>query len=362
MQAMNGFAKCRRTSVWLLGCVLALAAIVIVPASAGAQQPSGGPIYMALGDSISFGYSEQRFDENYPTESPSRFESGVANDLARTLHKSDKTLSLVNLACPGETSNGLIGENPLLGGEISSEAEDPPAHFQGPGDWHPCAYHNADGFPLHAGYGKISQLEDAISILTSENKITKKPNEVKLITLNIGNNDVLGLLNQCEYEHGSEGFAVVGICFEHGLPATEARVVQNVKDTIEVLDDYYTGPIVLFGGYDPLAFVHPGFDEVTESFDAQFESVARSFTNVTIAAPFPIFNAGADEKENGEQTAKGKVTEQKAICKYTEMCNPDVQEPGGTPTGEDGDIHPSLKGYKVLAALANAAYEANPAK
>ena len=50
----------------------------------------------------------------------------------------------------------------MLGGELSTEAEDPPAHFQGPGDWHACAWHNADGFPLHAGFGKLSQLEDAL--------------------------------------------------------------------------------------------------------------------------------------------------------------------------------------------------------
>ena len=152
---------------------------------------------MALGDSISFGYSAQKYTENYPTESPSRFEEGVANDLTKPLRKSvGKNLDLVNLACPGETSNGLIGENPLLGGEVSTEARRPARpHFQGPGDWHPCAFHNADGFPLHAGvFGKLSQLEEALSILTEPDKITEKPNEVKAITLNIGNNDVLGRL------------------------------------------------------------------------------------------------------------------------------------------------------------------------
>lgn len=344
---------------WLLGCALALAVTVIAPAAASAEgPPTGGPIYMALGDSISFGYSAQKFKENYPTESPSRFEGGVTNNLAKYLHKSDKTLSLINLACPGETSNGLIGENSMLGGQMSTEAEDPPAHFQGPGDWHPCAYHNADGFPLHAGYGKLSQLEDAISILTSENAITKKPNDVELITLNIGNNDVLGLLNQCEYEDGAGAIA----CFEAGLPATEERVVANIKDTVEVLNTYYHGAIVVFGGYDPLAFVDPGFDGITESFNAEIGKALESFSNVTIANPYPIFNEGATEKVEGKQTPKGRTKEQKAICKYTEMCNPNVQESGGHPVGKDGDIHPSAKGYRELAKLADEAFEANPAK
>ena len=33
------------------------------------------------------------------------------------------------------------------------------------------------------------------------------------------------------------------------------------------------------------------------------------------------------------------------------MCNPNVQVPGGKPEGKDGDIHPSIKGYKALGKL-----------
>jgi hypothetical protein len=38
-----------------------------------------------------------------------------------------------------------------------------------------------------------------------------------------------------------------------------------------------------------------------------------------------------------------------------------VQVAGGKPAGEDGDIHPTIAGYKELAKLVNAAYLANPA-
>jgi len=381
MQAKNGSAGSRRTRgramMFVLMLALAVSAVVFAPAAANAEEVApapAGPMYLALGDSISFGYSAQKFAENAPTESPSRFETGVANDLNKLLRKSiGKNLDLVNLACPGETSNGLIGENPLLGGQVSTEAEDPPAHFQGPGDWHPCAYHNADGFPLHAGYGKLSQLEDALSILTQPNKITGKPNEVKAITLNIGNNDVLGLLNQCTYvvttefeetgksKYGPTPESAVLACFESKIESqTIPQILNNVADTLTQLEAVYTGPIILFAGYDPLSFVHPGFDLIAAGINKEFEKMIPSFPHTTIANPFPVFNKGYES--HLKTKLKEEEEEQKSICKYTEMCNPNVQAVGGTPMGKDGDIHPSAKGYSELAKLAAAAYSANPAK
>jgi hypothetical protein len=61
-------------------------------------------------------------------------------------------------------------------------------------------------------------------------------------------------------------------------------------------------------------------------------------------------------------SGKNNAKEQAAICKYTEMCNPNVQAEGGQPEGKDGDVHPTIAGYKALARLINQAYLANPAK
>ena len=69
---------------------------------------------------------------------------------------------------------------------------------------------------------------------------------------------------------------------------------------------------------------------------------------MTYANPFPVFN-----KDSGTNAAK----EKEAICKYTEMCNPN--DPGGEK--DEGDIHPTILGYKELAKLVNAAFIANPA-
>ena len=324
MSAKNGLTRSFR----LIGCLAAVALLcsaMFASAAANAEgPPPGGPVYMALGDSISYG--AQKFNENFPTESPSYFEEGLVNFFNKDLKKTDPGITPVNLACPGETSNGLIGENTALGGQVSTEEPDPPALFQGPGDWHPCAYHNVDGFPLHAGLNGKSQLENALAVLNEG----KPSHPVKAITLNIGNNDVLGLLAQCKVEEP-----------------------ENVTGC-EPGGGHYTGPIILLGAYNPLTFVSPGGvpDELAEGVNKEFvEAIAPKFTNVTVANPFPVFN----------KKKKGLVEEQANICKYTEECNPNVQV-AGTPEGKDGDVHPSLAGYKELAKLIKKAWEANPAK
>ena len=129
MQATHGFAVSFRTRGRLIGffmaLLLGLAALVLAPVVAHAQEPAT-TTYLSLGDSISFGYTEERFNNHFPTESPSYFEEGFTNDLAKSYlakpTEIGKSIRLVNDACPGETSNGLIGENPAVLGEASTES------------------------------------------------------------------------------------------------------------------------------------------------------------------------------------------------------------------------------------------------
>src|SRR5262249_40674345 len=118
--------------------------------------------YVALGDSISFGYSQEKFNVNFPAEAPAFFEEGMDHwfrlDLAKATEVGKGVVD-INNACPGETSNGLIGENPALGGEVSTEPPGGEGGIQGLGDWHPCAYNQLNGLPLHNSLGTHSQLE-----------------------------------------------------------------------------------------------------------------------------------------------------------------------------------------------------------
>jgi lysophospholipase L1-like esterase len=366
-----------------IGLALTLCAVVLAPASASAKEfkpvAETTTTYLALGDSISFGYTEEKFKIHEPNDSPSFFEQGFTNDFAKDLSKGSELGSgvrLVNDACPGETSNGLIGENEALGGEKSTE---PAGHNpQYLGDWHPCAYTNVDGLPLHnelrVNGEAISQLEDAVNILTTDNPFTHEPNKVGAITLNIGSNDELAQITQCEnevieeYEHtgkskygGNSPEVSITLCIKSTAETiTVPHILKNIGDILGVLDHYYSGPIILLGFYNPDAFVLPGSDALQEGTNQAVEAdILPHFPNVTYANPFPEFNV-----KNKHTTA---AQEQENICKFTEMCNPNVQEgEGKNPKSplfdKDGDVHPTVAGYKAMAKLVNEAYLHNPAK
>lgn len=374
MSATAGFPALIRTRARSIGrppalaiALFALAALAFAPA-ANARPAAPVSTYLALGDSISFGYSEQVFNENFPNESPSFFEAGFTNDFAQDLSRPSEVgrgLTLVNDACPGETSNGLIGEKEALGGKTSTE---PAGHDpQGLGDYHPCAYLNVDGLPLHnslsVGGQAISQLEDALSIL----KEGHPAHPVRAITLNIGSNDELAAITQCKNEVTEEfthtgkskygatpAAAVIGCIAVSSEKITVPHILANIADILGVLDStapgggHYSGPIVLLGFYNPDALILPGSDALQEGLNAAVQAdILPHFANVTFANPFPVFNRGNKPAQ-----------EQASICKYTEMCNPEV--PGGS--SDNGDIHPSPLGYEVLGRLVNQAYLANPAR
>ena len=367
MRAISGFSVPFRSHGRLIACAVALVALsaaMFAPVAANAETPTT-TTYLALGDSITFGYTEEKFNINFPNESPSYFEEGFDNFFNNDLKKVEevgKGSTIVNNGCPGETSNGLIGENEAIGGKKSTE----PIGSKGLGDYHPCAYHFLDGFPLHNSLGSLSQLEGALSIL----KEGKPAHAVKAITLGIGSNDELAAVAQCEKEVGEE-FAkegkskygstpeeAVSICIAITAESTTfPHIVKNIGDIIGVIDStepgggHYTGAIVLLGFYNPFSFVLPGSDGLQVALNEALEKeVVAHFPNVTFANPFPKINPKKSEK-----------VEKEAICKYTEMCNPNVQKPGGKPVGEDGDIHPTVAGYKLIAKLVNEAWLANPA-
>lgn len=378
MQAKNGFAlsvTCGR----VIGCAVALAALATMLFAPLARAET--TTYLALGDGITFGYTQEKFDLNFPNEAPSYFEAGFANDFAKTLagkNDLDEHVTLVNDGCPFETSNGVIGENELLGGKNSTE---PAGHDpQGLGDYHPCAYINVNGLPLHnslsVGGQSISQLEDALSIL----KEGHSAHPVEAITLNIGSNDEAAATTQCEdevreeleltgkskYVGGTPELDVVLCIKETAEHVTTPHILGSIGDILGVLDStspgggHFMGPIILLGLYNPNAFLVPGSDVTQKSLNEAIEErILPLFPNVTFANPFPVFNKDA--------LVEGKeAKEHAAICKYTEMCNAFDQAANEAKAGhalptDDGDPSPSLAGSKELAHLVNLAYLANPA-
>ena len=155
---------------------------VVPPATAEAAS-SRPQTYLALGDSLAFGYS--------PLVSPASAGNfiGYPSTVAAALK-----LRLTNAGCPGETSSHFVD---LAG--IDNNC----------GFWHA-------NFPLHAAYS-TTQLAYADAFLKSHP-------QTLVVSIDIGANDVQALVNRCG------GMAEVG-CIQTGLPGVLASLYANL-DTI----------------------------------------------------------------------------------------------------------------------------------
>jgi lysophospholipase L1-like esterase len=326
---------------------LVLLASALFASAASAKTPLKPTAYVAIGDSLAFGYTQEKFDLNLPTENPANFEGGYANYVAKKLASkevhSGNALQLVNLGCPGETSNGVIGH--ALGN---------------PGaEYNPCAYHNLAGFPLHVPFGGASELEAAIGAVTG-------PVPVKLVTINIGSNDELASVGKCETpaylaEQGFTGGLLECLVTEVGPGSHQypglgvfGHIITNVGTVIGALRAYgYAGPVVIAGFYNPQAELLPGSDSLQKAFNETFEGyiAGKAFgPGVTFANPFSTFNP----QNKNEQTR---------ICQLTEECNAfdkkvnleaitkapvSAEEAAAYPVG---DIHPTPLGYEKLGKI-----------
>jgi lysophospholipase L1-like esterase len=347
MPAMNGSAVSFRKGriIGLCMAVMLVVAALFASSASAAKAPLVPTNYTALGDSLAFGYTAEKFNNNYPEENPAAFEGGYTNVLEAKLAKLEKKagnqLSLINLGCPGEVSDGMIGENKSLGGG---------GEGNGKNDSSPCAYHKA-GFPLHFNIGSGSQLEAAIGVVTNPGTF----GTTSLVTENIGSNDELAVVKACStpeyleahgfvggpfecllHEAGEEGYYYKGGLFKH--------IITNLGTAIGVLRNFgYTGPVAVLGFYNPQAFILPGSDTLQKKLNESVEATiaAGKFgPGVVFANPFPVFNPEKPKQEK------------KAIEKYTEECNPNVQSnQGGKDPGCEGDIHPTPAGYKKLAVI-----------
>jgi lysophospholipase L1-like esterase len=243
MQAMNGAGGLGvRRFCRLLGCVAALAALsaMTVPSIAAAKTPKVNRTYLALGDSLAFGYSQQLFNENEKTfENPAAFEHGYASDYYNALNTKGK-LAFVNDGCPGETTGSLIGNGPLL---AKIQAAVPGATGEAA-----CAYHYADGLPLHNEYGGTSsQLESAIATINAARQAGKP---VKAITIDIGANDQLHFVHRIEVE-------VEGKITERVTALAEAQATGEIADKVKAaaekeVEEYVIEQVI------PQAYVESG--------------------------------------------------------------------------------------------------------
>ncbi|HUA69421.1 MAG TPA: SGNH/GDSL hydrolase family protein [Solirubrobacteraceae bacterium] len=302
MEGLEGgtHATARRALKFAVLTLCAALGLALVSAPALANKPakkSKGPKitihtpvtpgsgYLALGDSVPFGYEEQQVvpAPNYADASSL---VGYPELLGSELH-----LTVANAACPGETSSSLIDPT-----APSNGCENAPGG--GP------AYRTM--FPLHVKYSG-SQLNYAVSYL-------KKHKNVRLVSLMVGANDLF-LCEETTADHCAT------LTEQAAVIATVAKNDGTILSAIRK-KAHYGGQIVVVNYYS----TSPALAAVTALGNSSIESAVKPY-HVEIADAFGEFQTAAAHSGGNTCTA-GLLTQ--------------------LSTGGCG-VHPSYAGQSLLA-------------
>jgi lysophospholipase L1-like esterase len=286
---------------------LAVVALALFASSAAAAPPTGPKLvppkddYLALGDSLAFGYQLSKFNANFPTENPAVFNTGYVDDFSAALVPISPGIHTANMGCPGETTGSYLGVNP-------------------------CPYHPP--FPLHESYTG-SQEDAALAFLGDH------PQQTSPITIDLGANDVLATVRFCN-ANPNPSFAA---CVAANIPATIAQIQTNLATILGHIEAVVPKTeLIVVGLYNPNVIdprIPPAVsDGLAATINAAMASVASDF-NARFADPLPVFNPGPP----------GSATEFATICSLTFVC-----------IAPDHDIHPTDAGYQ---ALANVVFDAS---
>lgn len=257
----------RRTRRWSLAVMLTLAALfaaaltIVQPSAASAHGHHERNDYLALGDSVPFGYS--------PLVNPADTDQfvGYPTTVARVLD-----LRLTNAACPGATSSYFVS----LAGS----------------DWECKPFRSV--YPLHVNY-TTSQLDFAVSFLRSHP-------HTRLVTLTIGANDLLQLQSGC---------GGVTSCILDKLPTVLATYSANLNTIYYAIRHkaHYHGLIVALTYYST-DYTNALTTGAIHSLDEAFGQRTRAWGG-TVASGFYAFQV-ASAKYNGDPCAAGLLIRETA--------------------------------------------------
>jgi lysophospholipase L1-like esterase len=266
--------------------------------------------YLALGDSIAFGYNPTLFPPYQPASpvpTPGEF-VGYPERVADFLHLLQSKKE-VNAACPGETSGSFLdvslpdnGCNGLNG------------------------FKNAIG--LHTNYTDYT--ESQASFAASELASNK---HIDLVTLSIGGNDLLLLEKACSFNGPLNPPDTA--CVGQGLSAVLAKYGQHLFDILTAIRANYKGTLVVMTSYVPNASTL--FQTAIVALNGTMVGVASSF-HVKFADGFTAFQI-ASIPAGGDPCAAGLL----------------IRLPPPAPSGSC-DVHPSPIGRDILALTVLAAH------
>jgi lysophospholipase L1-like esterase len=253
----------------LLGSLAAVSAIA--EAAIGAQKTTvtlktpvtSGSRYLALGDSVTFGYQEPQVVPAPNYHNPSSF-LGYPEQLGAELH-----LQVVNAACPGETSASLINASAQSNG---------------------CENAYRKNFSLHVRY-KGAQLAYGISFLRSHR-------DVKLVSLMVGANDLF--LCQKTTRDGCASRAEQSAVFTKIAPNVR-RILSAVRDQA-----HYRGQLAIVNYYS-LNYASAFITNASLGLNKAMDGAAKPF-HVVIADGFDELKAAA-RRSGGNSCTAGLLTQ-----------------------------------------------------
>jgi lysophospholipase L1-like esterase len=229
-----------------------------------------GSQYLALGDSVTFGYMESTVVPAPDYTNPASF-FGYPEQVGAALH-----LSVANAACPGETSSSLI--NPA---GPSNMCENNPAH---------TSANYRTNYPLHVKYGG-SQLAYAVSYL-------KHHRNVRLVSLMIGANDFF-------YCQETTADHCTGLAEQAATAGTLTKNVQSILSTIRT-KARYRGQVVIVNYYS-LNYASSTIVGQTKLVNSVVDGGAAPF-HVEVADGLTEFGLGSLHS-GGDPCAAGLLTQ-----------------------------------------------------
>lgn len=280
----------------------ALAVIAAVLVFVGAPTPASvAPLrhpYLALGDSITFGYVSRpapTADGSDPFANADDF-TGYPSYVGASLG-----LQPVNAACPGETSTSLMTFGTRDAG---------------------CASYRG-AHPLHVEYSGLTQLQFAEAFLLAHS-------DTQLVTIAIGINDVGLAVPRCGGLRNTS-------CLDRTVPSVLATVGANLTTMVHALRATGTHATIVLLNYYALEYANAQTAGLVRALDVTIAQVGAA-ENLRVADSFAAV-MHATEATHGDACAAG------------------LFGPGPSTLGPC-DIHPNAAGQHVLASAVEAAVRA----
>lgn len=270
-----------------------LVVVLIAVGLASAKEPAGtSPDYLGLGDSVPFGFISQAGFEYVNSQNFVGYPDWLAIEVG---------LNEANAACPGETTGSFL----------STQAPDAG-----------CRLYRQHA-PLHVSYGSSqTQFDYAINYLLQNGGSTA------LITLQLGSNDVLLLIQACNNDPQ---------CIAQGLPGVLATAGANMATILAGLRATGYGGAIVIVNYYSTDYTNPMITQITSELNQAITAPAHLF-GAGVADVFSAFQA-ASQQAGGRTCAAGLLN----------------TKPGFNPLA--CDIHPSQSGQKLIAQVISSLQE-----